>query len=66
MVVNVICKASFIFLNHLKEILTFNMYMYGKYISFGNKETNLVYYSEKIEKKNDFSKKEKDMADFFS
>lgn len=32
------------------------------YISFGNKETNLVHYNKK---KNDFSKKEKDMAELF-
>lgn len=36
--------------------------MNEKYISFGNKETNLVHYNMK---KNDFSKKEKDMAEFF-
>lgn len=32
------------------------------YTSFGNKETNFVHYNKK---KNDSSKKEKDMAEFY-
>lgn len=37
------------------------MHIYEQYISFGNKETNLVHYSEK----KDFSEKEKDMTEFY-